>query len=148
MPGFLIRRCNQVAMAIFIEETAEYDLSPAQYGALGLIAAEPGLDQTRLTHRSGLDRSSVTKCVERLETRGAIRREADLDDRRARRLYPTENGLKLLGAIEASVVRAQERVLAPLGKERAEQFLSMLVEIASSNNATSRVPMRAVYEDI
>jgi DNA-binding MarR family transcriptional regulator len=142
MPGFLIRRCNQVAMAIFMEETVDHDLTPAQYGALGLIAAEPGLDQTRLTDRSALDRSSITKCVEKLEQRGAIRRKVDAADKRARCLYPTEAGLALLDAVEGAVAKAQKRVLAPLGTERARQFLAMLEEVASAHNASSRVPMK------
>jgi DNA-binding MarR family transcriptional regulator len=142
MPGFLIRRCNQVAMAIFMEETADYDLTPAQYGALALIAAEPGLDQTRLTERSALDRSSTTKCVEKLEERGAIRREIDSADKRARCLYPTKAGLALLDTVEEAVARSQKRVLAPLGSERARQFLAMLEEVASAHNTSSRVPMK------
>lgn len=142
MPGFLIRRCNQVAMAIFMEETADYDLTPAQYGALGLIAAEPGLDQTRLTDRSALDRSSITKCVEKLEQRGAIRREIDAADKRARCLYPTEAGLALLDSVNGAVAKAQKRVLAPLGAERAREFLAMLEEVASAHNMSSRVPMK------
>ena len=141
-PGFLIRRCNQVAMALFLEETAGGDLTPAQYGALALIAIEPGMDQTRLTERTTLDRSSVTKCVERLEARGAIRREIDPADKRARRLYATGAGQALLEAMEDGVRRTRTRLLAPLGNKRAQQFLAMLEEVAEAHNATSRVPLR------
>jgi DNA-binding MarR family transcriptional regulator len=142
MPGFLIRRCNQISMAIFLEETAAFDLTPAQYGALALIAAEPCMDQTRLMERSALDRSSVTKCVERLEARGAITREVDPADRRARRLLPTQSGLTLLRDVNACVMRSQERILEPLGAEKATQFLEMLKELATVHNASSRVPVR------
>ncbi len=144
MPGFLIRRCNQISMALFLEETAGQDLTPAQYGALALIAAEPGMDQTRLTDRSALDRSSITKCVERLETRGMIRRDMDAKDRRVRQLHVTEEGLALLNEVEGAVRRAQDRILAPLGEERAKQFLAMLEEVATANNPISRVPMQNV----
>jgi DNA-binding MarR family transcriptional regulator len=143
MPGFLIRRCNQISMALFLEETAGQDLTPAQYGALALIAAEPGMDQTRLTDRSALDRSSVTKCVERLEARGMIRRDMDAKDRRVRQLHITEEGLSLLNDVEAAVKRAQDRIIGPLGEERAKLFLAMLQEVASANNPTSRVPMQS-----
>ena len=144
MPGFLIRRCNQISMALFLEETAGQDLTPAQYGALALIAAEPGMDQTRLTDRSALDRSSITKCVERLETRGMIRRDMDAKDRRVRQLHVTEEGLALLNEVEGAVKRAQDRILAPLGEVRAKQFLAMLEEVATANNPISRVPMQNV----
>lgn len=140
-PGFLLRRCNQVAMALFLEETAGHDLTPAQFGALALIAGEPGMDQTRLAERTALDRSSVTKCVERLEARGVIRREVDRTDKRARRLHATPNGLALLEAARAGARRTRERLLAPLGAVRAQQFLAMLEEVADAHNASSRVPL-------
>jgi len=142
MPGFLIRRCNQIAMAIFLAETAAFDLSPAQYGALALIVVEPGMDQTRLMERSALDRSSVTKCVDRLEARGAIRREVDAGDRRVRRLYATDDGRGLLDAVDAHALRSQQRILAPLGTEKALAFTEMLKELASFHNDVSRVPQR------
>ncbi len=141
MPGSLIRRCNQVAIGIFLEETAGHDLTPSQYGALTLIANEPGMDQTRLADRSALDRTSVTKCVERLERRAAIHREIDPEDRRVRRLFPTPQGLALFDAVDGAVARAQARLLEPLGKERQGLFLEMLSDIASANNALSRVPI-------
>jgi DNA-binding MarR family transcriptional regulator len=142
MPGYLIRRCNQVAIALFLEETKEHDLTTAQYTALALIAEEPGMDQTRLMERSGLDRSSVTKCVERMETRGVISRKTDPADRRVRRLYPTPAGHALLKAVAAGARRSQMRILAPLGAKRARLFIQMLSEVAEANNSASRVPLR------
>lgn len=146
-PGFLLRRCNQVAMALFLEETAGHELTPAQFGALALIALEPGMDQTRLTERTALDRSSVTKCVERLEARGVIRREIDPADKRARRLYITPDGLSLLDVAREGARRTGERLLAPLGAARARQFLAMLEEVADAHNTSSRVPLRAPDAD-
>lgn len=146
MPGFLIRRCNQISMAIFLEETAEFELTPAQYGALALIAAEPGMDQTRLMERSALDRSSVTKCVDRLEARGTIRRELDAGDRRVRRLVITDAGRALLEAVDAYVVRSQKRILEPLEPNRAREFILMLKELATHHNDASRVPLREASE--
>jgi DNA-binding MarR family transcriptional regulator len=139
--GFLIRRCHQVAIGLFLEETAGRNLTPAQFTALGFIAAEPGMDQTRLTDRSALDRSSVTKCVERLEAGGMIGRDIHKNDRRLRRLHATAEGLALLEVAKGAVQRANHRLLAPLGEEKARLFLTMLGEIAAANNLTSRVPI-------
>ncbi|ETR78322.1 MarR family transcriptional regulator [Afipia sp. P52-10] len=141
-PGFLLRRCSQVVMAIFLEETAGCDLTPAQFGAMVLIADQPGMDQTRLMQLAALDRSSVTNTVERLEKRGLIKRKVDPDDRRARKLTITDKGLKLLNAARPGAQRAQERILAPLGAERSAAFVAMLREVADAHNESSRVPHR------
>ena len=141
-PGFLLRRCSQIVMAIFLEETAGHDLTPAQFGALVLIADEPGMDQTRLMQLAALDRSSVTNTVERLEKRGLIKRKVDPDDRRARRLSVTDKGIKMIGDVQAGAQRTQERILAPLGAKRGAEFIKMLREVADGNNEASRVPHR------
>lgn len=146
LPGFLLRRCNQSFMAIFLHETAGLDLTPAQFGALASIAAEPGMDQTRLTDRLALDRSSVTKSIERLEGRGLIRREIHPADKRARLLFVSAEGEALLDATAAAVARAQAAIIEPLGPERGALFLDMLGEVATAHNEVSRVPLRNAPE--
>src|SRR5476649_1234130 len=56
-PGHLIRRCQQIAVAIFMEETRHFALTPVQYAALVVVRAQPGIDQTRLVALIALDRS-------------------------------------------------------------------------------------------
>src|ERR1700737_1031736 len=48
-PGYLFRRMQQIAVAIFIEECRAYDLTPVQFAALVAIHAPPGIDATRLS---------------------------------------------------------------------------------------------------
>jgi len=33
-PGFLLKRCHQVSMAIFLDECSEFNLTQSQYGCL------------------------------------------------------------------------------------------------------------------
>ena len=48
-PGYLFRRMQQIAVAIFMEECREFDLTPVQYAALVAIHTHPGIDATRLS---------------------------------------------------------------------------------------------------
>ena len=59
MPGHLIRRCQQIAVALFVEETERFDLTPVQYAALVSVRENPGIDQVGLVGRIALDRSSA-----------------------------------------------------------------------------------------
>lgn len=141
LPGFLLRRCNQIFLSLFAQETVGLDITPAQFGTLSIIARYPGLDQTGLTGHLSLDRSSVTKCVDRLEERGLIRRQIAAEDRRVRLLEITEGGMELLTAAQDGVRRTGERLLAPLGGD-AEQLLSLLERLADGLDEESRVPTR------
>ncbi|MCS6878835.1 MAG: MarR family transcriptional regulator, partial [Geminicoccaceae bacterium] len=79
-PGHLIRRAHQLATALFAEECGE--LTPVQYAALWAIAAQPGIDATRVSALIAFDRSTIGDVLERLEGKGWIRRETSPTDRR------------------------------------------------------------------
>jgi hypothetical protein len=38
-PGFLLKRCHQVSMAIFLDECSEFNLTQSQYGCLRALEA-------------------------------------------------------------------------------------------------------------
>ena len=69
-PGHLIRRAQQIAVAIFMDECAGFDLTPVQYAALAAIAANRDIDATRLSYLVALDRSTIGTVLERLEAKG------------------------------------------------------------------------------
>jgi MarR family transcriptional regulator, lower aerobic nicotinate degradation pathway regulator len=73
-PGHLIRRLQQIAVAIFMEETAEFDVTPVQYSALLAVRNHPGIDQTSLMKTIAFDRSTIGDVVKRLENKRLIRR--------------------------------------------------------------------------
>lgn len=124
--GILLRRCQQVALAIFTEEAAELGFSPTQYSALTFIRIEPGIHQNVLGERIALDRSSVTKCVEILEGRGFIRREVDRKDKRARLMYITSEGEAVLEQVTAAATRARKRIQSAIGEAGFADFLAGL----------------------
>lgn len=129
--GILLRRCQQVALALFTEEAAELGFSPTQFSALAFIQIEPGIHQNMLGERIALDRSSVTKCVENLEARGMIRREVDKNDKRARLLYITADGETMLEQVAAAAARARARIEQSLGQERFLNFVEDMKAFSS-----------------
>src|SRR5438309_2199601 len=74
---------------------AECDLSPIQFHVLHLI--EPGrpLPMRRLADTLACDASNVTGLVDRLESRGLVRRVPSTDDRRVKVLQLTPAGTRL-----------------------------------------------------
>ncbi len=91
-PGHLIRRAQQIAVAIFIEECAAFDITPVQYAALVAIRENPGIDATRLSALVAFDRSTLGNVLERLETKGVVKRRAGKEDRRVKALALTQVG--------------------------------------------------------
>jgi DNA-binding MarR family transcriptional regulator len=137
-PGFLLRHGHQIAVAVFTEECAEFDITPGQYGALMIIRVHTGIDQRTLARRIGLDASTTGGIVNRLAERGLIDRRVGTSDRRSRTLALTEAGQRLLEAAAPAVKAAQKRLLAPLAAAERDQF----VELLSRLIAAHRKPVR------
>ena len=143
-PGYLFRRMQQIAVAIFMEESRAHDLTPVQFAALVAIHTHPGIDATRLSAVIAFDRSTLGNVIERLEAKEYIERQPSRGDRRVKLLYLTKTGAALLRDIMPSVDRAQARMLQPLKPAHRKALLALLTQLVDLNNEASRVPLRAV----
>ena len=141
-PGHLIRRAQQIAVAIFLEECAAYDLTPVQYAALVAIRENPGIDATRLSALISFDRSTLGSVLERMEASKLVMRYPSSDDKRIKLLKLTAAGRALAKRAEAAVLRAQERILAPLRPNDRNKLMELLGQMVELNNDASRVPQR------
>jgi MarR family transcriptional regulator, lower aerobic nicotinate degradation pathway regulator len=145
-PGHLIRRAQQIAVALFIEECAVFDLTPVQYAALVAIKEHPGIDATRLSALIAFDRSTLGNVLERLEARRLIDRYASDEDKRVKLIKLTAAGATVSERTEAAALRAQERILKPLKPADRTRFLALLTQLVETNNEVSRAPQRAAAE--
>jgi len=141
-PGHLIRRLQQIALALFLEQTEAFDITPVQYSAMIAIGNHPGIDQTALCNIIAFDRSTIGDVVGRLERKRLIRRRNGSADRRTKSLYITPGGRKLLRAIEPAVQSTQRSILAPLKASERSAFMTMLKQLVHINNEHSRAPLR------
>jgi DNA-binding MarR family transcriptional regulator len=142
-PGHLIRRLQQIAVALFVAECEALDLTPVQYASLTVIRDVPDLDVTRLSSLVALDKATLAKVIERLEAKGWILRAGSDADKRIKLLRITPKGRKALAAAEPRVRRCQRRILEPLAEPERETFMRMLERLVEVNNGYSRAPMRA-----
>ena len=142
-PGYLFRRMQQIAVALFIEECKAFDLTPVQYAALVAIHTHPGIDATRLSAVIAFDRSTLGSVIERLEAKKLIERKPSPGDKRVKLLCLTRAGAAILRDIAPSVDRAQVRMLQPLKAGDRKTLMALLSQLVDLNNEASRVPLRA-----
>lgn len=144
MPGHLVRRLNQAAVSVFMDETGKkgFDLTPVQYAALSAIEAKPGLDQATLASRIAYDRVTIGGVVDRLVQKELVRRETNPSDRRARNLFVTEKGTQALSEIRPIVKDVQSILLEGLDADERRQFISLLQKACEAVNERSRAPLR------
>src|SRR6201998_1631485 len=73
-PGHLIRRLQQIALALFMDQTEAFGITPVQYSAIIAISNHPGIDQTALCNIIAFDRTTIGGVVGRLERKHLIKR--------------------------------------------------------------------------
>lgn len=139
-PGLHIRRLQQIAVAIFTEETAGFDVTPVQYASLAAIQRSPNIDQRTLARTIGIDPATIGSVIQRLETRGLVRRADSPQDGRVRLLSISPKAVRLLQAMDVSTLRTQHRILEPLPPEKRAIFMEMLRTLTEGNNDVGRVP--------
>jgi len=142
-PGYLFRRMQQIAVAIFMEECKAFELTPVQYAALVAIQTHPGIDATRLSAVIAFDRSTLGSVIERIEAKGLVERKPSPDDKRIKLLHLTRPGAALLREIVPAVDRAQARMLEPLKPADRKTLMVLLSQLVDLSNESSRVPLRA-----
>lgn len=140
-PGFLLRRAHQVSMALFELHCGEFGLTPPQFGALTVLAAFPGIDQTTLGRALGYDKVTALHVVRGLEARKLVARSPGAGDRRRVAIALTEAGTALLLRARTGSKRASNQLLSPLQPQEQAQFLMLLDRICTELEEVARAPM-------
>lgn len=71
------------------------ELRPSYLVVLWCLWEEEGVKMSELARCAGLEPSTMTGLLDRMERQGFVTREADPDDRRALRIHLTESGRSL-----------------------------------------------------
>jgi len=129
--GFNLRMAQEHAFQAFSRRSQEIGENPGRFATLMLIARNPGISQTELSHANGRDKSSLTPVVEDLVRRGLVERKRTRADRRAYRLNVTLAGKKTLTML-TRCARRHERVLDRIiGQRDRNRFVQILKKIAA-----------------
>jgi DNA-binding MarR family transcriptional regulator len=129
--GFNLRMAQEATFQAFSRRSFAIGESPGRFATLTLIARNPGISQTELSHANGRDKSSVTPVVEDLVRRGLIERRRVRSDRRAYRLTLTSAGKRTLTELTRCARRHERNLDAIIGRSDRKRFLAILKKIAA-----------------
>ena len=122
-PGHLIRRAQQISVAMFVEALGR-DVTPVQYALLRMLQKRPGLDQVTLAQAVALDTSTTADIAARLEAKGWILREVLA--RRQRCLSLTPAGLAVLNRVAPALGAMNQALLSRLDADERLEFMRLL----------------------
>jgi MarR family transcriptional regulator, temperature-dependent positive regulator of motility len=136
-PLHLLHRASQCADSLFQAGASNTDLTPRQLMVLEAVATLEGGNQTELVRYTGIDRSTLSDVVRRLQRKHLLKRRRTTDDTRAYTVAITDTGRQVLRTIEPVAKRADEQLLAALSRKQREQLINALQSIVEAMLLTS-----------
>jgi DNA-binding MarR family transcriptional regulator len=105
-----------------------YDITVQQYNVLRILrgAGEQGLPTLEIGLRMVEHAPGVTRLLDRLETKGLVRRQRCPEDRRQVLCWLTPAGAELVEKLDEPVDSADAEAVAMLGPEDQERLLRLL----------------------
>jgi len=129
--GFILRLAQVAVFKDLLEALKPYALRLADFSALLVIEANPGLKQQTLGEALRIQRPNLVAIIDQLEDRGLVERGATPGDRRSYALTVTAAGAALLVEAKAAHARHEGRVAAALGPADKDGMLQALGRIAA-----------------
>jgi DNA-binding MarR family transcriptional regulator len=127
--GVAMRRISR----IYAEALHPFEITPPQLFLLTCLQNDDGRKPCDLADQVCLDASSLTGLIDRTERLGLVVRRPDPTDRRAQRIFLTEQGKSRLRELEPVIAQVQERVeaefFAGYTRPQIETFLKILRQV-------------------
>ena len=97
---FNINALTRAVNRAWDEAFAEFDLSPAHAYLLRLVLSSPGLTPKQISQELKLEKSTITRFLDVLESKGFIQRKKNITgDAREQAIYPTKKSEKIVNNI-------------------------------------------------
>lgn len=127
--GFLIAKARELVNTLANQRLSPLGLKVRDFSVLSMACSGTQPSQRELGRFLDLDPSQVVSLVDRLERRGAVRREVDPLDRRSNILVSTEEGQILHLEAAKLIQQAHDELLSPLSQPERDDVLRLLSKI-------------------
>lgn len=118
----LARKLNERWVKAF----SEFNLPPSHGYLLRLVIDTPGQSQQAIAGSLQLDKSTVTRFINKLEAKKLLQRKPTNKDQRENVIYPTRKALAMQVDLEALSDELYSSLCQSLGKQYVEQFVASL----------------------
>jgi DNA-binding MarR family transcriptional regulator len=124
--GFHLRVAQLRVFGAFTEAVGDPTVTPLMAGALGLIAANPGINQTDLAALLVADPSTMVRLIDQLEKRGWVVRETAAHDRRQTVPRLTDAGHDTLERLRPAIRASEDELAAQLDPAERADLIRLL----------------------
>lgn len=118
-PGFLInmmaRKTSNFLQKVFKQNG--YNITAPQWSVLNLLWQEEGMIQSRLAEGISSDRHTISRIIRVMERDGLVFRQPDEKDKRAFRVYLTDEGKRLSSVLPTIALETAAKAFAGISPD-------------------------------
>ncbi|MEX0960101.1 MAG: MarR family transcriptional regulator [Burkholderiales bacterium] len=144
--GFILNDVARLMRTTFDRRVRSLGLTRSQWWVLNHLYRNDGVTQSELADMLEIEKPTLGRLLDRLEAKGWVRRGNDVNDRRAKRIYLTEEVAPAMKAMRAAAAEVRREALSGLSTEEQERFVDTLLAVkgnlGSAENGASRSGVR------
>lgn len=128
----ILREIGMIARAldsISNIEFKEHELTKGQYLYLVRICENPGIIQEKVAEMIKVDRTTASRAINKLEMNGFIEKKEDKENKKIKRLFPTEKGKNVYPYIIRENDYSNMVALAGFSDEEIETIFILLQRV-------------------
>jgi len=126
MLGFLLADVSRMMRRAFNKHIENSSLTLAQARALVYVSRHGGIRQSHLADMLEILPITLTRLIDQLVEEGLVERKPDPNDRRAHKIFITDQAPPILTSIQKAAACIQNDALIGLDESQASQLLSTL----------------------
>lgn len=130
--GFLLNDVARLMRTVYDRRVKSLGLTRSQWWVLNHLFRGDGVTQTELAETLEIEKPTLGRLLDRLEAKGWVRREDDATDRRAWRVYLTDEVGPAMRELRAVAAELRRDALAGLSAAERERFVDTLLAIKSN----------------
>ena len=135
--GFILNDVARLLRTTFDRRARSIDLTRSQWWVLTHLYRRDGLNQSELADILEIEKPTLGRLLDRLETKGWLRREPDPLDRRVKRVFLTDEVKPAMKSLRRIAADFRSDALAGLSQKQREQFVDTLLDIKANLLALS-----------
>ena len=124
--GFLIHDVSRLRRVVVDRSLKPLGITRSQWWVLAFLSRRDGMTQTALAADLDLTTVAIGGLLDRMEDAGFVERRADRNDGRARRVYLTRAGAKMVNTIRERVESTELEILSRVPEEQLNQAADTL----------------------
>ena len=138
--GYLLNDVTLLFRKHFDRRAVKFGLTRAQWRATKMVYHREGLRQNELAEYLEMEPIAVGRVIDRLQAAGFVERRPDPADRRAWRLYSTEQARGVIDDMELIARGLRRDATVGIHRSEMEQMMAVLNQIKENLQALDQEP--------